>query len=138
MTSKTIGLCMIVKDEAPVIVRCLQSVRPLLDYVLIEDTGSTDGTQELIREWLAAENLPDRPWSDFGTNRSSALEALRQRREIEYALVMDADDVLVFASDFNTTAFKGALAADLYSLPIRLGPIRYQRPQLCSNRLPFR
>ncbi len=142
MTSKTVGLCMIVKNEAPVIVRCLESVRPLVDYVLIEDTGSTDGTQDLVREWMASENLPgevyDRPWSDFGTNRSSALEALRQRREIEYALVMDADDVLVFASDFDTTAFKGTLAADLYSLPIRLGPIRYQRPQLCSNRLPFR
>ena len=36
---KTIGLCMIVKDEAAVIERCLDSVRPLIDFVVVEDTG---------------------------------------------------------------------------------------------------
>src|SRR5258708_7311441 len=48
----TIGLCMIVKNESKVITRCLGSVRPLVDYVMIEDTGSTDGTQQLITDWL--------------------------------------------------------------------------------------
>jgi len=42
----TIGLSMIVRNEAAVILRCLDSVRPLLDAVVIEDTGSTDGTQD--------------------------------------------------------------------------------------------
>ncbi len=51
---KTIGLCMIVKDEAAVIERCLDSVRPLIDYVLIEDTGSTDRTQKIIRVPICA------------------------------------------------------------------------------------
>lgn len=141
-TMKTIGLCMIVKNEALVLLRCLESVRPLVDYVLIEDTGSTDGTQALITSWLASQDLPgevyDRPWTDFAANRSSALARLRLRPEIDYALVIDADDVLVLAPGFDALAFKQTLVADLYSLPIRLGPISYQRPQLCSNRLPFR
>ena len=51
---RTIGLCMIVKNEAHVILRCLDSVRPLVDYVLIEDTGSTDGTQQIVMDWLVA------------------------------------------------------------------------------------
>lgn len=139
---KTIGLCMIVRNEAAVIQRCLESVRPLVDYVLIEDTGSTDGTQALIRNWLASQNLPgevyDRSWIDFAANRSSALARLRQRTEIDYALVIDADDVLVLAPNFDAIAFKQTIDADVYSLHIRLGPISYQRPQLCSNRLPFR
>lgn len=139
---KTIGLCMIVKNEAAVILRCLRSVRPLVDYVLVEDTGSTDGTQALIRDWLASENLPgevhDRPWTDFATNRSSALTKLRERAEIDYALVMDADDVLTFVTGFDSATFKQSLSADLYSLSIRLGSVTYQRPQLCRNRLPFR
>jgi hypothetical protein len=42
-SAKTIGLCMIVKDEAHVILKCLESVRPLVDYVLVVDTGSTTG-----------------------------------------------------------------------------------------------
>jgi glycosyltransferase involved in cell wall biosynthesis len=55
---KTIGLCMIVKNEAGVILRCLESARSLVDYALVEDTGSSDGTQEIIRDYLRRENLP--------------------------------------------------------------------------------
>ncbi|MBV9755916.1 MAG: glycosyltransferase, partial [Alphaproteobacteria bacterium] len=138
----TIGLCMIVKDEAHVIVRCLDSVRRLVDYVLIEDTGSSDGTQQIVHEWLARENLPgaviERPWQDFAANRTSALAALRQQSGIEYALIMDADDVLVYDHGFDPAAFKAALRADIYNVPIRLGSIVYQRPQICRNALEFR
>src|SRR6202012_3333794 len=96
----TISLCMIVKNEAAIIGACLDSVRPLIDHVFIVDTGSTDGTQQTIREWLAAANSPgevvDVPWRDFAFNRSDALARLRQQSHIDYALVIDADDRLVF------------------------------------------
>ena len=41
MSVKTINLCMIVKNEAHVIERCLASVLPLIDKWSIVDTGST-------------------------------------------------------------------------------------------------
>jgi len=41
-----------------VIRRCLESTRPLVDYVLVEDTGSTDGTQEIIRAYLRDNGIP--------------------------------------------------------------------------------
>ncbi|MCJ2050481.1 glycosyltransferase, partial [Methylobacterium sp. J-070] len=44
---------MIVKNEAHVIRRCLESVRPIIDHWVIVDTGSTDGTEEVIRAALA-------------------------------------------------------------------------------------
>lgn len=73
---KTIGLCMIVKNELHVIVRCLESVRPFIDYVLIEDTGSTDGTQATIRKWLDQQRLPgevfDEPWRDASGARTTS------------------------------------------------------------------
>ena len=47
---QTLGLCMIVRNEAPVIGRCLDSERPEIDGWLIVDTGSNDGTQDLVRE----------------------------------------------------------------------------------------
>src|SRR5271168_4484452 len=92
---KMLGLCMIVKNESKVILRCLESVRPLVDYVLIEDTGSTDGTQTMIREWLAQAGLPGEvygePWRDFAYNRSHALARLRENIGVDYALISDAD-----------------------------------------------
>jgi ADP-heptose:LPS heptosyltransferase/glycosyltransferase involved in cell wall biosynthesis len=139
---KTIGLCMIVKNEARVIERCLDSARPLIDYVLIEDTGSTDGTQDIIRGWLDRHALPgqvfDEPWRDFAYNRSLALVSLREKADIDYALVIDADDVLVFEHGFDPAKFKAALAADFYDVAIRLGGIQYGRPQIFSNRCEFR
>src|SRR5262245_27538846 len=55
--TKTIGLCMIVKNETKVIRQCLESTLPLIDYILVIDTGSTDGTQEMIRDFLAHHNI---------------------------------------------------------------------------------
>lgn len=137
----SIGLCMIVKNEAHVMRRNLDSVRPLIDYVLVEDTGSSDGTQEVIRAWLAETGMPgevvDVPWQDFAWNRSHALALLREQRHIDYALVIDADDTLVFAADFDAPAFKRSLRADLLDMEIHNGAIRYHRPHLMRNALPF-
>ena len=103
-----IGLCMIVKNEAHVIVRCLESVRPLVDYVLIEDTGSTDGTQQIIADWLAAANIPGRvieePWRNFAYNRSHVMEKLREVDSVDYALIIDADDRLAFEPGVDVAA----------------------------------
>lgn len=138
----TIGLCMIVRDEAHVVARCLDSVRPLIDAAVIVDTGSGDGTPEVVRACLARHGIRgsvvEQPWRDFAHNRSAALALLRQDPGIDYALVIDADDRLVFAPDFDPAAFKAALAADLYDLDIHHGPTVYRRPQLFSNRLAFR
>ena len=46
----TICLTMIVKNEAETIKRCIDSVKDHIDYLVICDTGSTDGTQDLIKE----------------------------------------------------------------------------------------
>ncbi len=90
----TIGLCMIVRDEAEVIERCLRSVRPLISSWVICDTGSTDGTPGLIERTL--EGLPGslhrRPWRDFGANRTEGLELARG--SADYLLLLDADHTL--------------------------------------------
>src|SRR5271154_6929613 len=94
MSKATICLNMIVKDEAPVIRRCLDSVRPFIDHWVIVDTGSSDGTQDIIRNHL--KDLPgeliERPWVDFAHNRSEALAAARNKAN--YVLVIDADETL--------------------------------------------
>ena len=90
---KTIGLCMIVKNEAHVIERCLESVKRLLDYVLIVDTGSDDGTPQVIYNWLNSNNIKGEvviePWKNFAYNRTFALKKLREQDWIDYALMID-------------------------------------------------
>jgi glycosyltransferase involved in cell wall biosynthesis len=137
----TIGLCMIVRNEVKVITRCLDSVRPVVDYVLIEDTGSTDGTQQLIAEWLKRANMPglviEEPWRDFAYNRSHVLAKLREVVGIDYALIIDADDHLVVDEGAGPAIFKAGMREDLYDVQIRHGGTWFYRPQLCANRLPF-
>lgn len=128
---QTVCLSMIVKNEAPVIRRCLESVRPIIDRWVIVDTGSSDGTQDIIRAHL--EDVPgilyEREWRDFAFNRSEALRLARSHGD--YSLVIDADDVLEIPSGFQMKA----LTADAYTLFIRNGQLLYPRTQLVSNRL---
>lgn len=131
---QTICLSMIVKNEAPVIERCLASVRPLIDYWIIVDTGSTDGTQEVIRRYLQGTpgELHERPWVDFAHNRSEALALARPHGD--YTLMIDADDVLEFAPAFALPRLK----ADTYWIEIQHMDRLFWRPQLIRNALPWR
>ena len=107
-------LNMIIKNEAHVIERCLRSVRPYIDSWAIADTGSTDGTQALVRSLLA--DLPgeliERPWVDFAHNRNEALALAHAYGD--YALVIDADDVFEAEPGFRW----GALGEPGYMLEI--------------------
>lgn len=125
---------MIVKNEAGVIRRCLDSVRPIVDHWIIVDTGSTDGTQLIIREHLRdlPGTLHERPWRDFAHNRSEALELARGKGD--YTLVIDADDTLEIAQGVALPP----LTADAYALKINHNHIVYERPQLMRNALPWR
>jgi glycosyltransferase involved in cell wall biosynthesis len=99
--NSTICLNMIVKNESHVIERCLSTVKPLIDYWVIVDTGSTDGTQTIIRDFLkdVPGELHERTWVNFGHNRNEALALARKKAD--YILFIDADDRLVFAKDFS-------------------------------------
>ena len=82
---------MIVRDERATIERCIASVEGLIDCWTICDTGSRDGTADLIEARL--ERFPGtlhrRPWKDFGHNRSELMKLARG--SAEYLLLLDAD-----------------------------------------------
>jgi glycosyltransferase involved in cell wall biosynthesis len=135
---KTIGLCMIVKNESHVITRCLDSVKRLLDWVLIVDTGSTDNTPQVINEWLMGNQIGGEvviePWKNFAYNRTFALKKLHEKSDIDYALMIDADEILVFEENFDVTKFKSELWADIYDIMTHMGGLSYNRPTLTSNK----
>lgn len=131
---QTICLNMIVKNESEVICTCLNSVKSLIDYWVIVDTGSTDGTQEVIKNFM--KDIPgeihERPWVNFGHNRSEALVLAKDKAD--YVLIMDADDFLVFSNDFVLPYLdKGS-----YFFLIDDINKQYYRRQLIKNSLGWR
>lgn len=56
----TISLCMIVKNEEKVLARCLDSVKPAVDEIVILDTGSTDATKDVAARYT--DRIYDFPW----------------------------------------------------------------------------
>ena len=125
----TICLNMIVKNEAHVIRECLDSVAPYICSWVIVDTGSDDGTQDVIRNHMVRLGIPgelhERPFRDFGHNRTEALALARGRAD--YLWIIDADDILVGAPDFTE------LSADLYWLRYRGGSEIYWSPQILRD-----
>lgn len=126
-----ICLNMIVKNESKVIERCLNSVKPLIDYWVIVDTGSTDGTQEIIHECLkdVPGELYESEWVNFSHNRNEALELAKSKGD--YLLFIDADDILTYAPDFK----KPELDKDGYAITIEYSGTTYSRTQLVRGWL---
>lgn len=110
----SICLNMIVKNERHVIEKCLNSIRNLINYWVIHDTGSTDGTQEVIQKCL--ENIPGElrqsEWKDFEHNRNLALNDAKQKAD--YLLLIDADEVWRYSENFHIP-----LTADVYYIRVK-------------------
>jgi tetratricopeptide (TPR) repeat protein len=130
--AKSLCLCMIVKDEAETIERCLYSCRDLIDCWVICDTGSTDGTQKLVRDVLAGipGELHEHEWIDFAHNRSRLLALARGRAD--YLLLMDADWTL----DAREGALEG-LHADAYMV-VHAGASEFANKRLVRGDLEWR
>jgi glycosyltransferase involved in cell wall biosynthesis len=126
-----ICLNMIVKNEAQVIKRCLESTKQLIDYWIIVDTGSTDGTQEIIKEFMKdiPGELHERPWVNFAHNRNEALNLAKNKAD--YVLIIDADDRLEIAPEF----IRPALTMDGYHLQINHHGSTHYRPHLVKTDL---
>lgn len=81
---------MIVKNEETSLPPCLRSVKPVVDEMVILDTGSTDRTVEIAKE-LGARVYHFKWCNDFSAARNAALKYVRGK----WVLVLDADEVLV-------------------------------------------
>jgi len=89
MTKQTISLCMITKDEEENITQCLNSVKDIVDEIVIVDTGSTDKTKEMARKFNA--KVFDFRWiDDFSAARNESLKHATKN----WILVLDADELL--------------------------------------------
>lgn len=85
----SISLCMIVKNEEKVLARCIDSLKDLMDEIIIVDTGSTDNTKAIASRYT--DKIYDFKWNeDFSTARNFSFS----KAVSDYIYVADADEVL--------------------------------------------
>ena len=86
----SISLCMIVKNEEDVLKRCLDSVKTVVDEIIIVDTGSTDSTKKIAKEFT--DKIYHFNWiDDFAKARNYSFSKATK----DYILWLDADDVIL-------------------------------------------
>lgn len=85
----TFSLCMIVKNEEDKLRACLDPIKDLMDEIIIVDTGSTDRTREIAREYT--DKVYDYKWEDdFAAARNYAFSFATG----DYIYSADADEVI--------------------------------------------
>ena len=92
MPKPTISLCMITKNEEAFLEQCLNSVKDIVDEIIIVDTGSTDKTREICKNFdFQKIKIFDFKWvDDFSAARN---ESIRHAAK-DWVLVLDADETL--------------------------------------------
>lgn len=110
----TLGLSMIVKNAADTIRPCLESAQKIVNQIVIADTGCTDNTCEIAREFGAT--IVSFPWeSDFAKARNAALAPMTT----DWILMLDADEELDRDAGLHLPALLQSEDVGGYVTPIR-------------------
>jgi glycosyltransferase involved in cell wall biosynthesis len=135
----------IVKDEAHCILIMLESAAKISDAIVIADTGSTDGTQDLIRKFGEDNNIPtyvfERPFDDFEKSRNFGME---KARDVVKELGWDSNDCWTWWCDADETIIvdpkfdKKQFNKDLFMINTYIGQMKYTRNTFARVSKPFR
>lgn len=128
----TYGLVMIVRDAAAQLARTLPTIRPHIATWTIVDTGSADDTMAVVERELAGVpgTLHQRPWVNFGHNRSEALALAHGTAD--WLILSDAD--MAWSID---DGFVPDPAVDQYMIAMGAG-FSWRLPLVVSGRRPWR
>jgi tetratricopeptide (TPR) repeat protein len=111
-----IVLNVMMKNEHPVMERCITSALPIVDAVCYSDTGSTGDVFTILRKAVPSKIplcVEVEPWKDFGYNRTSGLDQTQRfvhrlgwNPDTTYILVIDADMTLTITPAFEKKNLK--------------------------------
>ena len=130
-----IVLILMIRNESKIIERCLKAVEGVVDAFCVHDTGSSDNTCDIVKNFLVGRTgcLTTSEWKDFGHNRTLSFQnardyvrdTLKWDLDKTYGLLLDADMV------FHTGDLrKHALTEKGYSIFQRNGTLEYPNCRL--------
>jgi glycosyltransferase involved in cell wall biosynthesis len=141
MKKTKICLNAMVANEARTITRMLDSCYKYIDYWVIQDNGSTDGTQDIIRDYFQEKGIPgflyETEWQYPGFNRDHTLQTcLKADHGCDWILRMDADEQLVVEDDFDWTELEDT-NIESFNVIVHSFGSRYYRTWLWNAKLPW-
>lgn len=140
-----LALNFICKDESHVIKTMLETAKDIVDLIVVNDTGSTDGTQQIIKDFGEKNNIPtyvfERPFDDFEKSRTYAMNKLSEvvgelgwDPNKVHGFWFDCDEQLIIDPKFDKEQF----TKDLYMINTYIGQMKYTRNTFFKVSKPFR
>lgn len=142
MNKKTkICLNAMVANEAKTITRMLESCYKYIDYWVIQDNGSKDGTQDIIKNFFDEKGIPgflyETEWLYPGYNRDHTLQTcLKADHGCDWILRMDADERLHVDEDFDWSILEDT-SVESYNVLAQNGDCKYFRTWFWNAKLPW-
>lgn len=132
------------RNEAAVIKRMLESCKPYVDYYVLQNNGSTDGSDEIVKNFLIDNKLSgtvynvEEGWVGFGWNRDHLIQTCQQLNHgCDWILKMDCDEVLEVDSDFDWSLLDDT-SIQAFHVPAVSGTCIYYRAWMYNAQLPWR
>jgi glycosyltransferase involved in cell wall biosynthesis len=145
MNKKTkIVMITMFKNESSVIKRMLESCLPYVDYYVMQDNGSTDGTTEIAKQFLIDNGLDgeiyfcEGGWKGFGWNRDHLIKYCQKiDHGCDWILKMDCDEVLEIDDDFDWSILDDKTIPSFHIAAVS-GTCIYYRAWMWNAFLPWR
>jgi glycosyltransferase involved in cell wall biosynthesis len=131
------------KNEAKVLRKMLDSITPYIDFWVIQNNGSTDGSDQITREWAAETGIPgvlydvEEGWIGFGWNRDHLIKTCQSiDHGCDWILKMDCDETLEVDADFDWSPLDDK-NAHAFNIPAVNGTGVYYRTWMWNANLPW-
>ena len=135
-------LILMIKNEERILLRCLTSLKGIVDAYCILDTGSTDSSVEIAKAFLQENKgcVTEEPWQNLGYNRTVSFDRAQEFCKRNgwdladtYGLLVDADMVFV-----NGTLKEQRLGAIGYKALQKNGSLEYMNARLLRMDYPWK
>ena len=131
------------KNESKNVIKSLESVYEYIDYWVIQDNGSTDGTQDLIKNFFEEKGIDGFLyqldwWKGAGVNAEHLVRtACEANHGCDWLLRIDADELLVVDDSFDWSHFDDT-SVDSWLLPAEQDNYRYVRVRILNSNRQWR